>query len=132
MWEYRTDESRTAAAYQVGVFRDVRQRSHYNNSGHVFLYGIDMAAQWERLYQERRGVCEACGVPRERGQLDLDHTRGNTKKTRCSCLHNCLADGTVCTGIRLLCTMDPKKGALPDNCHSRRHGRVLRFGEHQF
>lgn len=127
MHQFRTDESRTAAAYHVGIFKDPKQRSHYNNSGHVFLFGPDMEAQWEKLYALRGGKCESCGLPRKRDEVDADHV-GKRPKTRCDCLNQTLNDNvTVCTGIRLLCTMDPRKrGYRPNSCHAKKHGREVR------
>ena len=131
MWEYRPDLQRTAAAYEMEIFLDAKQRSFYDNLGHVHLAGKDMEDQWERLYQARGGKCESCGLPRRRDEVDADHV-GRTPKTRCDCLNQTLNDNvTVCTGIRLLCTMSPRKrGYKPGGCHERKHGRVPRFGEH--
>jgi hypothetical protein len=127
--QFRIDESRTAAAYHTGVFKDAKQRSHFNNLGHVFLFGVDMEEQWERLYQDCRGKCQACGIPKRRDELDMDHA-GRTPRTRCSCLHQLLNDGTRCTSIRMKCTMDPRKpGYRPNSCHAKRHNRETRFGE---
>ena len=131
--EYRIDESRTAAAYYTGVFKDAKQRSYFSNSGHIFLFGIDLKEQWERVYQKQKGTCAACGLPRKRDELDLDHTKGNRKLTRCECYGQLLNDpnAPACFGVRLICTMDVRKpGYRPDGCHERKHGRVPRFGEH--
>jgi hypothetical protein len=127
-WEYRIDESRTAAAYQAGTLRDQKQRSYFNNTGHVFLRGLDRADRWMLLYHEQKGRCAECGKWRLEDKLDLDHMKGHTAKTRCDCYQQTLIDGTECTGVRLVCTLDVRKGGNPDSCHGRKHVQV-RFGE---
>lgn len=125
MREYRRDESRTFAAYETGIFLDSKKRSHFNNAGHIFLFGVDMTMQWERLYLLRKGKCESCGLPRLRNEVDADH-KGKTPRTRCDCLNQILRDNSLCTGIRLRCTMDPRKtGFRPDSCHAKKHGREI-------
>jgi hypothetical protein len=123
MRDYSIDEWRTAAGYRIHIFQDNRQRSHFNNLGHIFMRGCDRVRLWEELYLEQKGLCAICGRWRERGKLDLDHMKGNTKKTRCDCYGQVLNDGTICTGVRLICTMDPAKGGNPKSCHARKHNR---------
>jgi hypothetical protein len=126
MHEYRTDEQRTAAAYHIGLFLDPKQRSHFNNLGHVFLRGVDRERRWELLYIRQKGVCAACHKQRTRSQLDMNHTQGNTVKTRCDCYGQLLNDGSICNGVELICTLDPRKGGGPTSCHAKKHGREIR------
>jgi hypothetical protein len=128
MWEFKPDMSRTAAAYQAGTLRDQKQRSYYNNTGHVFLRGLDRADRWMLLYHEQKGRCAECSKWRQEDKLDLDHTKGHTTKTRCDCYRQVLVDGTECTGVRLVCTLDVRKGGNSESCHGRKHVQV-RFGE---
>jgi hypothetical protein len=121
--EYSIDRERTEAAFRDGVLRD--KRSHYNLLGHVFLRGVDREAQWEQLYLQRGGKCEVCGTKLRRGEADMNHL-GKTTRTRCDCLCQPLNDGeTTCTGIQLICTMDPRKGGGPDSCHAKYHNREI-------
>jgi hypothetical protein len=129
MHEFKPDKARTAAAYHAGVLKDPKQRSYISNTGHVFLFGPDLAEQWERIFEYQQGKCAACGLPRQRDELDLDHVKGNTKLTRCECYGQMLNDvnAPACFGVRLICTMDVRKpGYKPDGCHSRKHGREVR------
>jgi hypothetical protein len=128
MWEFKPDMSRTAASYEAGTLRDQKQRSYFNNAGHVFLRGLDRADRWMLLYHEQKGRCAECGKWRQEDKLDLDHTNGHTTKTRCDCYQQTLVDGAECTGVRLVCTMSPEKGGSPESCHGRKHVRT-RFGE---
>jgi hypothetical protein len=123
MFEFRIDESRTASAYEAGTFRDQKQRSYFNNSGHIFLRGKDRSDRWELLYHEQKGLCAECGKWREEGKLDLHHMKGNTTKSRCDCYRQILTDRSECTGVRLICTLDPRKGGSPDSCHAKSHNR---------
>lgn len=127
MHEFRRDEERTARAYRTKFFRDEKKRSHFNNTGHVFLFGKDMEEQWERVYVETGGKCHTCAKVRTREGLDADHA-GKTPKTRCDCFHLTLNDGvTICNGFRLRCTMNPNKsGFRPNSCHAQKHGREIR------
>jgi hypothetical protein len=126
MYAYRKDEPRTAVAYELEVFKDSKQRSYYSNTGHVFLRGRDRIALWSRVYRDAKGLCAACGLWRPPHKLDLDHVMGNTPRTRCDCFGQRLNDGSVCFGVRLLCTMDPHKGGGPKSCHAKRTGREIR------
>jgi hypothetical protein len=126
MHELKIDEVRTAVAYQAGIFKDAKRRSHWNNLGHVFLRGVDRTERWDVLYRQEKGLCAACGLWRPARKLDMDHTQGNTPRTRCDCYKQRLNDGSICTGIRLLCTMDPAKGGSPKSCHARRHNREVK------
>jgi hypothetical protein len=125
MHELKPDAERTKAAYELGIFVDKKKRSYVNNFGHVFLRGKDRENRWDMLYRVKKGLCGACGLWRPPHKLDMDHMCGNTPRTRCDCFAQALNDGSICTGIRLLCTLDPRKGGSPKSCHAKKHNREI-------
>lgn len=124
MWEYRIDQAATSEAYAAQIFRDKKRRSFIDNLGHVHRKGVDLAAIRKVLFRARKGLCETCGRYRDEKHADLAHN-GKTSKTRCECFGTKLKDGSLCTGIRWLCSLDPRKGGNPLSCHGKQHGRIV-------
>lgn len=123
MLDYARDPQATAEAFEAGLLHG---ESYIDIAGHEHLRGQDKRRRWDWLYRLAEGHCADCGrfcTPRE---CDMAH-RGKTTKTRCECINRVLNNGDICTGIDLLCTLDPRKGGTKNSCHSKRHNRETKF-----
>jgi hypothetical protein len=118
------DEVATAEAYRTKKFSDRKKRSYISIAGHEFLRGVDRSQRREEVFQFARGLCAHCGKYRSEhgGYGDMNHTNGNTPKTRCDCFGTVLADGTVCTGVEWICGMRLPYG---ESCHRQEHRREV-------
>lgn len=123
MLENQRDEAATAAR---NFLCKGKRGSYVSLSGHEYLRGKDRSIRWNTLYEREKGLCCVCGRWRDRDKADMDHIKGKRPKIRCDCYGTLLVDGTVCTNIRLICTMDPNKG-IQAPCHQQRHNREPRW-----
>jgi len=120
------DFSKDIAATKARKFN--HRHSYVNIAGHQYLRGKDKDALAEKVYADAKGLCCVCGCWRDRSKVDLEHENGGSKHRRCDCYHTMLADGTLHTNVRIICTMDPAKG-IQSRCHIDKHGREPRWSK---
>lgn len=118
------DNRRDEAATKARKFES--PRSKVTILGHQFLTGRDKNLLIGQVYADAKGMCCMCWRKREIWKVDLDHIASGTKHSRCDCYKTMLADGSIHTNVRIICTMNPEKG-IQSNCHQLRHNREPRL-----
>lgn len=107
-WRLSVDEEATAHA----GFKD--RRSFVHLDGRLFLFGVDMSEQCDRVYERDKGICQACGGHVARKFAEIDHIKSKGMHPR---------DDSM-TNLQTLC------GNWTFNrCHKVKTGRETRFGE---